>query len=144
MKKLIDGRRYDTDAAKMLGSYTFLTPDNPAYWKETLYRKRTGEYFLHGCGGSMSRYAEPAGGSDWTDGEKLFPMTPDEAKEWARKCLGQNEYERLFEIPEDGEKRVTTFFLSEAVIAMIKLGAVERNISLSEYVAECVKACAHK
>ena len=140
MKKLIDGKRYDTDKAETIAFFDFLTPDNPTYWSETLYRKRTGEYFLHGVGGPMSRYAEPAAGNTWTGSEKLFPLTQEAARDWARKCMNPGDYERIFEAGWDDEKRTVGFSLPKSVIAMIKEGAATRGISLSEYVVECVKS----
>ena len=49
MKKIIKGKVYDTDTARELASWA-----NGGNWRdfshleETLYRKKTGEYFLHG------------------------------------------------------------------------------------------------
>ena len=42
MKKIINGKTYNTDTAKEVGTSTF--PDGNG--GRTLYRKRTGEYFI--------------------------------------------------------------------------------------------------
>ena len=49
MKKVIRGRVYDTETAQEIGS-TCGGGENRTdfhYWEETLYKKKTGEYFLH-------------------------------------------------------------------------------------------------
>lgn len=62
MKRYINGKVYDTSTAQEIGSYA-----NAGNWRdfshyeETLYRKRTGEYFLHGEGGPMTAYRESMG-----------------------------------------------------------------------------------
>lgn len=53
MKKIIDGKMYNTETAKECGTW-----DNCEYGfnrvEETLYRKKTGEFFIHGEGGANS------------------------------------------------------------------------------------------
>ena len=66
MKKIINGKRYDTDTATLIGYNGYNGSHSDfSYWCETLYQKRTGEYFIHGEGGPMSRYAENQGGQNW-------------------------------------------------------------------------------
>ena len=63
---------------------------------ETLYRKRTGEFFLYGEGGPMSKYGVAYGDNEWGYGEEIRPLTVDEAKAWAEKHLDADEYEEVF------------------------------------------------
>ena len=63
MKKIINGRKYDTDTASMVGEWSDGYPSDFRYEAETLYRKRNGEYFILGEGNAMSRYAESRGAS---------------------------------------------------------------------------------
>ena len=96
MKKIINGRMYNTDTAELVGewdnghSYTDFN-----YCKEALYRKKTGEYFLHGKGGARSRWCE-WGGNCVCDGEGIIPLTITMAKEWAECNLSADEYEEIF------------------------------------------------
>ena len=47
MKKIINGKIYDTDTAKEIDSISHGDgPRDFRYYHEVLYRKRTGEYFL--------------------------------------------------------------------------------------------------
>lgn len=96
MKKIIDGRKYDTETAKYLGSSTYSNPSNNHYRHEELYRKKNGEYFLYGEGGSSSVYASQLDVNFWGSGEAIIPMTDDEARKWAEKELSVDEYEEIF------------------------------------------------
>lgn len=97
MKKIINGKKYDTDTASCVGSW-----DNGygysefGYFSEALYRKKTGEFFLHGKGGAASKYAKSCGENSWSGGEEILPLTEDEAKKWAEGHLEADEYEQIF------------------------------------------------
>lgn len=96
MKKIINGKKYDTDTAKNLGYISYNHPGDFTWWTEHLYRKRTGEYFLHGIGGPMSKYAHQVGLNEWTGGEKIKPLTREEAQKWAEENLEAEEFELIF------------------------------------------------
>ena len=53
-----------------------------AYWKETLYIKRTGEHFLHATGGPSSFYGDIDTAGLFTAGERIIPLTELETAEW--------------------------------------------------------------
>lgn len=139
MKKIINGKRYDTASAKDCGSYYYSNRRDFHYVEETLYQKRTGEFFLHGLGGPASRYAE-YDGNTWSAGEKLMPMSLKEAQEWAEKYLDANEYEAVFgEVSEASDtKKTVTFSLPEDVIEKIRMRAAESGVTMSDYVASLI------
>ena len=86
VKKTINGTRYDTEKACLVGDYYTrrLATDDSRFWKAALYKtKRSGKYFLFGQGNAMTRFAAHAGG--W--GEKIIPMSTQEAHEWAKQYL---------------------------------------------------------
>lgn len=97
MKKIIDGKKYDTETAKRLGFYS-----NYGSWRdfnhfeETLYQKKTGEFFLFGEGGPLTRYAESCGDNSFSGGSRIIPLTEEKAKAWVEKNLSADEYEALF------------------------------------------------
>ena len=95
MKKIINGKKYDTDTAKILGSAGYSHPGDFNYWYEALYRKKTGEFFLHGVGGAMSKYVRSTGLNEWTGGEEIHLLSPEEARKWIEKNLDAEEYERI-------------------------------------------------
>lgn len=79
MKQIIDGRRYDTDAAEEIASHTEAHPGDFRWQDETLYKTTKEVYFLAGTGGPMTRYAEvvPTGGK--SGGHGIFPLSDKEA-----------------------------------------------------------------
>lgn len=135
MKKIINGRRYDTDSARFIAEDSYSNRTDFNYWSETLYRKNTGEYFLYGEGGPATKYAKSVGQSQWSGGERIMPMTLDEAKAWAEKHLDATEYEEIFgTVEEDQTKRTVTFSLTEATIEKISQTAVRNSCSKSEVI----------
>lgn len=138
MKKIINGRVYDTEKAKELGTYAnYGSWRDFSHFEETLYRKKTGEYFLFGEGGPMTRYAEAEGQNGWSGGKRIMPMTYDEAREWAEKHLEADEYEVIFgEIVEDEDagKQVVSISVSPAKWEAAKREAARRGIGISEYI----------
>ena len=84
MKKIINGKLYDTETAKKLGDWdNGLCTSDFNYVCETLYKKRTGEFFLLGEGGAATNYSERIGSNDWCYGYAIMPMSFDEAQKWA-------------------------------------------------------------
>ena len=103
MKRIIDGKRYDTTTAEEIGFAKHGSTRDFDYYEETLYCKRTGEYFVHGFGHGASRYAVHTE-NGWGPGEDITPMTYEQAREWAEKNLDADDYEREFGLTsEDGD-----------------------------------------
>lgn len=142
MKKIINGKRYDTDTAKSMGEDSYSNTRDFSHWCETLYRKNTGEFFLHGEGGPMSRYAVSTGQNEWRGGEKIIPLTIEAARKWAEEHLDGEEYEKIFGAVEEvgDEKKTCTFSLSAATIEKIKRGAAEQGLTLSAYIEKVIGA----
>lgn len=141
MKKIINGKVYDTDTAKELGTWC-----NAGTWRdfnhieETLYRKKTGEFFLHGEGGPATKYAQAVDQNSWSGGERIMPMTFAESREWAEKHLDADEYEAIFGTVTEDESRVQVCYsLSAATVETIKRKAAELGISASAYIEQLVK-----
>ena len=97
MKKIINGRLYDTDTARNIGSWSNnLGAGDFNSCTEILYQKKTGEYFLYGCGGAMTIYSSAAEGGGVTGGSAIIPFSERQAKEWAMSKLSAEEYLELF------------------------------------------------
>ena len=103
MKKIINGLRYDTDIAIVIGFYSNIgreaTGKGDFSWFEaTLYKTpRSGRYFLAGEGGAQSRFSQSAGQNSWTGGSDLIPMTHGDALAWAERYLDADVIEKHFE-----------------------------------------------
>lgn len=138
MKKIIKNKRYDTETAREIGydRYNGSTSDF-AYWCETLYCKRTGEYFIYGEGGPASKYAETAGQNEWCGGERIIPMNYENAREWAERHLDADDYEKEFgEVAEDDSTETVTISLPASTIAKIRRKAQEAGTSVSGIIGE--------
>lgn len=83
MKRVIKGRRYDTDKATLVGEHVSGEPMEVGYTRETLYRKRGGEYFVRVQG----PYTFDA----------LVPLSPKEAATWVSDNMGRAAYMGEFE-----------------------------------------------
>lgn len=96
MKKIINGKKYNTETAECLGSDSHLYRGDLDFWNKELYRKKTGEFFIYGEGGPRSEYGREVGQNSWSGGEDITPLTEDEAKKWAERHLDVDEYEAIF------------------------------------------------
>lgn len=139
MKRVIDQRRYDTDTAKEIGTAGCSDPSDFNWWSETLYQKRTGEFFLHGEGGPLSRYAEQTGQNEWQGSEQLIPLNFDRAREWAEENLDADDYEAAFgEVSEDGGKVVTSISISTSTKGILQREAGKTGKTMSELIEQAV------
>lgn len=141
MKKIINGKVYDTETAKELGFDSYSNSRDFNHWVETLYQKRTGEYFLHGQGGPASKYAESIGQNSWSGGQKIIPLSAENARKWAEEHLDADDYEEIFGIPEEGDERVTLCIQIPADIdARIRAGAADAGLSLTAYMTQVLRS----
>lgn len=133
MKKVINNKVYDTNTAQKLGDWDngYYTSDFP-YCAETLYRKRTGEYFLHGEGHAMSKYASHSGNnSGW--GEKIIPLSYEEARKWAEEHLDADIVIGIFGEPVvDNTLTALNLTLSASAVSKFRLSAQQQQISQRE------------
>lgn len=96
MKKIINGKMYNTETATFVGIDSYSYPSDFNWWEEELYKKKTGEFFLYGKGGAMSRYSEACGQNSWCGGSQIVPLSTTDARLWAEKHLTADEYESIF------------------------------------------------
>lgn len=137
MKKIINGKLYDTDTAKEIGSrFHGEGVRDFRHYSETLYRKRTGEYFMYGEGGPMSRYAETIGQNQWSGGEKIIPLDYKAATKWAEENMDADDYQAEFgQVSEDGERVTLSISVDAAVADRIRKAAAEAGTSVSSLIA---------
>lgn len=139
MKKIIGGKRYNTETAKYIGEYdNGYGLDDFNYILEELYLKRTGEFFLHAKGHGLTKYAERYGNNAWGMGEHLVPLSIDEAKEWVEKHLDYDDYEKLFEI-EDENNYLISVLVPVSIREKIEARAKEKDVSMSVVINDALK-----
>ncbi len=145
MKKIINGRMYNTDTANLLARWDngYMYSDFK-YTEESRYQKKTGELFLYGYGGGMSKYAvsfgDRKGGS-----ETIIPVPYDKAKEWATDHLDADAYESIFgEVSEDdGKMAYVQIAVPAALLETAKRTAIKGGKTLSKYIEELMKEDNH-
>ncbi|MGB5096457.1 MAG: hypothetical protein WBN82_00970 [Porticoccaceae bacterium] len=97
MRAIINGKKYDTDTAEHVASASYSgSRSDFQWWEEDLYRKRTGEFFVAGEGGPMTRYARAVDQNSWTGGSRIIPVTESGARAWVENHGDAETYERLF------------------------------------------------
>ena len=140
MVKIINGKKYSTETAEQVGFYRNRYGRNDFNWlEETLYKKRTGEFFLFGEGGPASIYCTWIDSHNRTSGDKIIPMTFEEARRWAEEHLEAEEYEEIFGEVEEGEMKGVMYSLPVNLIEKVKRKATERRITASQLVAELIE-----
>ena len=142
MKKIINGKRYDTETATKVGDWENMADIRDFHYEsETLYRKRGGEYFLHGEGGAMTRYSESYGNNSWGYGERIMPLSHEEARQWAEEHLEADEYEAEFgEAPEDDERATVYATVSAEAKRKLERMALEQGKTQAEVLESIITA----
>jgi hypothetical protein len=86
MKKIIDGKRYDTETATLVARNTTSSKDFYDWCDETLYRTANGAWFLVGEGYARSRWASIApDGMRGPGGPTLQVVDAFEARDWLER-----------------------------------------------------------
>lgn len=93
MKKVIDGKLYNTETAEQLAEYwNGLSHMDFGFCIEVLYKTPKGNYFLNGEGGPLTRYSVRSA-KTWSGGEDIIEYSREEALEW----LSQNGFPKVIE-----------------------------------------------
>jgi len=140
MKKVIEGALYNTETAKEIGAWH--NGDRGFNWcKETLYRTKSGKYFLSGEGGARSKYGEWHGNSGGP-GSELRPYTPVEAAEWAEEHLNADEFEAEFGEPDEASENTEVLICTIPKDLKTKLRRMssEQGRPMGQIVAELIGA----
>lgn len=77
MKKIIDGKRYDTETAELIHKWRSSSSSDFKSCTEMLYRTKSGAWFLYGQGG-------------------IRPMVAGEALGWLEQHGGDKQIEKYF------------------------------------------------
>lgn len=141
MKKIINGKVYDTDTAQAVGTW-----ENGGGWRdlnhceEQLFIKRTGEFFLHGAGGPMTQYAVSTGNNSWSGGEKIIPLTAAKARQWAEEHLDADVFAKIFGVPSEGEDTAAlNIQIDAALMARLRQMASDEGTSLTACVEKLLR-----
>ena len=146
MRKVINGRTYNTATSKCIGEWSNGHYTNDFnYCSEDLYKNTKGAYFLVGEGGAMSKYATRSGDNSG-DGEEIIPMTADEAEEWAEKHLDGEECEAEFGPQEEATPSDLTtrervnLTLDSGIMIRLRAHSAETGIPMARIVDKAIVA----
>lgn len=112
MRKIINGKVYDTETAKEIGYYNDEPTGNVS---EYLYQKKTGEFFLKHW--------------DAWNGDSIQPISYAEAQAWMEDHGSAEQYAAVFGEPDEDSEDVTLGLrVSAAAAAKLKREAAKRGI----------------
>lgn len=140
MKKIINGKRYDTETAEFIGRWeNMYNSAELQYECEKLYRKKTGEFFIYGAGGPASSYAVRTGIHNWSGSSKITPITEGEAKKWVEKNLDGDDYEKYFELEEEGNIAYS-FLVPENLYNKLKEKSEKTGKTMKDIIVEALES----
>ena len=82
MKKIINGKIYNTDTATRIGNHVCFIRGDFRYEDTDLFKTEKGAWFIGGEGGPLSRWSQPCGNGQ-RGGSGIEVMTTVEALAWA-------------------------------------------------------------
>lgn len=139
MKKVIDGSLYNTETATRLGVWDNGIFSNIGSVDEALYVTRAGKYFLHGFGGSNTKYAEQTSNNHWSSGEAIIPLSAEAARKWAEERMDGDSYVKAFGEPEEGDDlEPLNLTVPAAIKHKLKLMREESGKSISQIVTDII------
>jgi hypothetical protein len=123
MRTVIKNKVYDTTTAAWIADYTH------SGVTETLYRKKTGEYFAH----FFNERAEDTDKAGWRGKEKVVPYDFDTARAWGELRLDKARYKELFggDTGESGST-VVSIRVSRATLAKMRKAQSETGESIGQ------------
>lgn len=129
MKKIINGKVYDTEKAALIGKAdhdnVLDAYGNPC--KQALYRKKTGEFFVHLEGTSITLHNIFQ--NDFRQGKGIYPLTFSQAQKWAEDELTAEQWENIFGEPDEDAEDVTLGVrVSATAAAKLKTEAAKLGI----------------
>lgn len=145
MKKHINGKLYNSEAGKVIGTWNNGCSSDLDAVEESLILKSSGEFFIYGYGGPRTPYARavPYNSNCWSSGGDIFPLTYDEAKKWALEYLSVDEYDACFgelvENEDNSSKSAKTFSISDFCSQKISRLSQKRGKSQSEIIEELIR-----
>lgn len=138
MKKVINGKVYDTNTATQIAYWESGSKTSPSWYEEMLFRKRNGELFIFGHGYAASPYAQRYPDGNLGAGSVIRPVSWEDAKLWAEDKLDDVDFDKLF--GEGDDSRVTTTIsFSRKTHATAQRNALRLGISASAYIELLIK-----
>lgn len=134
MKKVINNKVYDTRTATLIKQADHPNITNgEGSCKQSLYRKKTGDYFLFIDGARTDAFHNLGIGNNLHDRERhIYPLTYEQARTWAETEMTADEWLAIFEPVEDDSLTALNLTLSASAVSKFRLAAQRQQISQRE------------
>lgn len=141
MKKIIKNKVYDTDTAQLIKQADHPNITNgEGSCKQSLYRKKTGDYFLFVDGARTDVFHNLALDNNAHDREShIYPLTYEQARAWAESEMTADEWLENFEPVEDDSLTAFNLTLSASAVSKFRLAAQRQQISQRELMERLIE-----
>ncbi|HBM6509205.1 TPA: hypothetical protein LY796_002232 [Enterococcus faecium] len=102
MKKIIEGKLYNTETATLIAEYQKGNRSDFYGIEEKVYKTKKGQYFMYYWGGGCSKYREEVASQTYSDSEGIKLISEEEAKEFAMEHLDAEDFIGIFGEVEEG------------------------------------------
>ena len=85
MKRIIEGKVYNTETATEVAREYYGYESDFHAWDESLYVTKSGSFFLHGWGSCLTEYAVSTGQNSWSDGQRIIPYDETQVLDWIER-----------------------------------------------------------
>lgn len=102
IKKIIDGKKYNTETGTQLAIRENGNSRDWAYIHEELYKSPKGTYFLAYEGGPLSKYGIDVGNRQTSGSDGILLLSIEEAEDFMKNHAELEEYEREFGKVKEG------------------------------------------
>ena len=117
MKRIIGGRTYNIETAKLITEHTYGYPGDATYYCERLFRTPRNAFFLACHGGVRSHYAYGYRDGQFRAGDDIIPLIDEEVVRWLEDHGRTQEIEDLFgEQPDAGDDAAAICFRISPVV----------------------------
>ena len=101
MRKVINGKVYDTETAERVHEVSFGYASDFNHFEEALYRTPNGRWFIVGSGGALTRYATSHSDGTRSGGSAVIVLSDEEALRYLEQNDADAEtIERFFQVEE--------------------------------------------
>ncbi|AQT68241.1 hypothetical protein STSP2_01397 [Anaerohalosphaera lusitana] len=102
MKKVVEGKLYDTEVAEEICYYSYGYSGDFRYCSEVLYKSPNGQFFIEYDGGPYSKYSEAGGPQKVYGSSGIKLVSEDEAQSFVEENGSAEDYIKAFGEPEKG------------------------------------------
>lgn len=135
MKKIINGKVYDTEKAQLIAEahHDNIKDADGKSLKQWFYRKKTGEFFVQVDGAAIE--LQNIFQHDYKPNAGIYPLTYEQAQRWAERELTAEKWEEIFGDPEDDDTQVSVnLSMTAKEAAVLKQNAAKSGMTVSAYI----------